>query len=130
MKFKGTKEQANDVILFEVGKTYYMTSACDQDCVWKYKITRRTIQTVILEGIDGNQGSGRKRIGFSYGVEYVSPLGRHAFAPMLMADKVWTEDPPVDEDSDPIVRLLKDAVRKEYGKLADKVEVIHVSEEQ
>ena len=104
----------SDVKMFEVGKTYRMSSVGDHNCVWRYKIAKRTIQTVILEGLDGAEGSGRKRIGLFHGVETVSPLGRYSMAPILSADKV---DEDRGEEEDIIVAALKDGIRREFARL-------------
>ena len=34
---------------FEVGKRYEMRSACDHDCVWRFKVISRTAMTVQLQ---------------------------------------------------------------------------------
>lgn len=76
---------------FEVGKVYEMRSACNQDCVWRYKVTARTASTVTLENMnDLTRGKTiRCRISKAYSDEQgeaVLPLGGYSMAPVLSAD--------------------------------------------
>tara|TARA_R100001163_G_scaffold15072_1_gene13631 strand:- start:8883 stop:9248 length:366 start_codon:yes stop_codon:yes gene_type:complete len=106
-------------IIFETGKTYEMRSVGDYNCVWRYKVVRRTMKTVILEADDREDGEGRKRIRIWQGVETVQPLGSYSMSPVLCADKPVQDSPDQepDEDSDNIVRALKAGVAREYRKL-------------
>lgn len=64
---------------FEVGKTYYTRSMCDNDCVWGHSIKSRTAKTVTL-------GNGKKfRVKVWNDVEYIMPLGSYSMAPRLTA---------------------------------------------
>lgn len=71
---------------FEVGGLYTMKSVCDQNCVWRYIVTKRTAQTVTLS--DGKEVI-RCRIikGASayLNAETVYPLGQYSMAPSLTA---------------------------------------------
>lgn len=72
---------------FEVGKIYSMRSACDHDCVWKYKVLARTEKTVMLS--DGNHLIRciiNRKITEYRGAESVRPLGAYSMAPILSAD--------------------------------------------
>jgi hypothetical protein len=51
-----------NVIQFEVGKTYYMSSVCDSDCVWCYEIIKRTAKTVTLQQVDRSEKPMVRRI--------------------------------------------------------------------
>jgi hypothetical protein len=64
---------------FEIGKTYSMRSACDHDCIWTYKILKRTDKTVTL---DNNKSY---RIGVYEDREIISPLGKYSMSPTLRA---------------------------------------------
>jgi|10_taG_2_1085330.scaffolds.fasta_scaffold01829_6 hypothetical protein len=115
--------------LFEVGKSYYCSSLGDHNCIWEYTVTKRTPKTITIKGLDGADGSGLKRISAYNGYETVSPLGSYSMSPILTADK---ECEPFDEDSDPVVRLLKKAVAVKHAEFLelDKIEIVHVKEEE
>ena len=72
--------------VFEVGKEYSMRSACDNECVWRFKVVARTEKTVTLVGLNNKDG-GVKRISKAYSDdgEAVLPLGRYSMAPVLRA---------------------------------------------
>ena len=72
---------------FEVGKNYECRSICDHNCVWRYKVTKRTACMVTLEADDGEVKKCRIIKGLSEmnGTESVYPLGRYGFAPILKA---------------------------------------------
>ncbi len=68
--------------IFEVNKTYSMKSVCDQNCVWSYKILKRTAKTVWIK-VDNEIKSFRVRIWNNQ--EIIMPLGRYSMAPQLRA---------------------------------------------
>lgn len=81
---------------FEVGKIYSMRSICDSNCVWAYKVIKRTACTVTLQEVP-KAGAVRTnvincRISKSdtefYKAEAVSPLGKYSMSPTLTAEKV------------------------------------------
>ena len=73
---------------FEVGTTYSMRSACNQDCVWTFTVTARTAQTITLtDGKARQQCRISKTISQYRGAESVFPLGQYSMAPILSADK-------------------------------------------
>ena len=71
---------------FEVGKTYWMRSICDSNCIWNVKIIKRTAKTIMVD-IDGEKETKRKKIDVYNGVEFIFPLGQFSMCPMLNADK-------------------------------------------
>lgn len=75
---------------FEIGKTYYMRSACNHECVWKYTVTARTACTVTLEDEKGEIKRCRinKYITNVNNVEAVLPLGNYSMSPTLSADRI------------------------------------------
>tara|TARA_R110000751_G_scaffold12793_1_gene43791 strand:- start:265 stop:678 length:414 start_codon:yes stop_codon:yes gene_type:complete len=131
-------------IKFNTGETYYCRSVGDHDCVWRFKVIKRTAKTVTLmelnsdgtENIHPQNGGGVKRISiWGWGTafrEQVKPYGSYSMAPILSAESIAKQDPPPVEDSDPIVRALKDAIIKEYAELrsGEKLQVIRVKEEK
>ena len=76
---------------FEVGKKYYMASACDRNCTWVYEVARRTAKTVILT--DGTDKPSRFRISVWDDIEHVKPLGTYSMSPILSADRGLIEKP-------------------------------------
>lgn len=71
--------------VFEVGKTYEMTSPCDHDCVWSYTVRSRTAKTITVQ----EHGVGKMktlRICRPFcDSEVVYPLGRYSMCPALRA---------------------------------------------
>lgn len=82
---------------FEIGKIYSMRSACDHECVWLYRVAKRTPKTLTLETADedGLRPENRTKAktcrvaifsDFDAGwVEGVRPLGRYSMSPLLLA---------------------------------------------
>jgi len=80
-----------DIKKFEVGKVYYTRSMGNWDCVYSFKIVRRTKKTVWLESPHYKAPQAR-RVDPSLGLaERISPFGRYAFSPVLDA----TNDKPL-----------------------------------
>lgn len=74
---------------FEIGKTYYMRSACDYECIWAYTITERTAATVtITDGKKIQRCRISKRTSEIRAAESIFPLGQYSMAPILSADHV------------------------------------------
>lgn len=79
---------------FKVGKKYLMRSACNQDCVWTYKVISRTEETVVLQQLnkDGKPTGDKARFRINkklteyLGAESVKPLGTYSMAPTLKAE--------------------------------------------
>ena len=62
---------------FEVGKSYYATSACDHNCVFVVEIVKRTAKTVTFRR-DGQER--RAKIYADHNGEYIVPE-RYSMAP-------------------------------------------------
>lgn len=71
---------------FEIGKEYYMTSACDHNCIWTYMVVARTAKMITLKG-SSIEGEKRFKVSDYYDVEHVSPLGKYSMSPVLGADR-------------------------------------------
>ena len=77
---------------FEVGKTYYTRSICDNDCIIRGKVLKRTAATVTMETIFGVKTFRiRKGLTDINGAEEVKPWGTYSMAPTLTADRVLSE---------------------------------------
>ena len=76
---------------FEIGKTYFMRSVCNSECVWTYKVINRTNSTVTLK--DECDKITRCRINQKeadyFKCENVRPLGTYSMSPVLYADKIY-----------------------------------------
>lgn len=72
---------------FEIGKEYKMTSACDHNCVWTYKVIARTACMITLEDERGQTKKCRinKQSSEYFNAEAVHPLGKYSMAPILRA---------------------------------------------
>ncbi len=71
---------------FEIGNTYTMKSICNSDCVWTYKVTERTAQTItITDGKEVKKCRISKKFSTYRDAETILPLGNYSMAPMLSA---------------------------------------------
>ena len=71
---------------FEAGKSYSCRSIGDQDCVFKFKVIRRTDKTLWLD-YEGKTLTVRARFNGTKG-ESCMPLGRYSMAPILRPSSV------------------------------------------
>lgn len=73
---------------FKEGKFYYMRSLCDYDCVWVYKVVKRTACTVTIDDGRGNRKTCRiSKHSEHWNEEQISPLGVFSMSPTLCAGK-------------------------------------------
>ena len=73
------------MIQFEIGKTYWTRSICDNECVFRITVQKRTAKTLTFR--DHNE-TRRRKIETYNGIEFVMPLGRSSMSPAISADKV------------------------------------------
>ena len=71
-------------VRFEVGVSYFCRSACDSNCIWHFRIIRRTASSVWVE-VDGKQC--RRGVRVWSGVEKFEPFGRYSMSPVVSADR-------------------------------------------
>ncbi len=73
---------------FKVGKSYSMRSACNYECVWTYKVLKRTACTVTLKDDNGKTTTCRISKGLTAwcNAECVKPLGTYSMSPILKAE--------------------------------------------
>ena len=72
---------------FVVGRTYFTTSVCDHNCVYTYKVVKRTAKTVTLQD-DCGKITRRKVNSHRDGLETVYPEGVYSMCPVLSSDKL------------------------------------------
>lgn len=77
----------NNLIAFEPGKSYFMRSVCDHECIWTYNVVARTARFVTLVDQRSKEHV-RAGVRVWEGVEQCMPLGSYSMAPRLCADKV------------------------------------------
>ena len=73
---------------FEVGKTYGVRSICDSDCIFWFKVVKRTAKTVtITDGRDTwRRGIWMDPEWFGDN-EVIRPLGKYSMSPILVAGR-------------------------------------------
>lgn len=76
---------SNQIIKFEVGKTYYTRSLCDHDCIYVIKVEARTAKTV---RVTERNETKTLRISEYRGVEQVKPHGSYSMAAIIGANDV------------------------------------------
>ena len=69
---------------FKVGKTYETRSACDYDCIFSFKIMKRTDSSVWVRERDGKIS--RRSIRVYSGAEHFRPFGSYSMAPVISAN--------------------------------------------
>lgn len=77
-------------VKFIVGTVYACRSFGDYDCIFTFKVVRRTAKSVWLTDPDDRAGPTRRKLRVADGVEKCDPHGRHSMSPILSADR--TED--------------------------------------
>lgn len=95
---------------FEVGKTYFTTSACDSNCIFKVEIVKRTAKTVTFRR-DGKER--RAKIYTDHDGEYIIPE-RYSMAPVFRASREYMEAQEEAEEatpSDPVSAYIPQAAR-------------------
>ncbi len=73
---------------FIVGEVYGTRSFCDYDCIFRFRIVKRTEKTVTIVPVWGNGSEGdevRRKVRISGGVETIDPHGRYSMSPVLDA---------------------------------------------
>lgn len=75
------------MIKFQEGKTYSSKSICDSDCVFSFKILKRTAKTVTINSLFNKNETTRCKIHEYEGSEMIYPLGKYSMAPILRANK-------------------------------------------
>lgn len=72
---------------FEIGKTYETRSICNHDCIFSYKVVKRTAKTVTI--VDDKGTTKTCRINEAYtkarNTETILPLGKYSMCPTLSA---------------------------------------------
>ena len=74
---------------FETGKTYSTTSICNSDCVFSYRVVKRTAATVTMINKFGVEKTYRinKRLSEYRNAESIYPEGNYSMCPILSADE-------------------------------------------
>ena len=71
---------------FLIHNTYSTRSSCNHECVYTFKIIKRTEKNVwIIEA--GEKEIIRRKIIMCEGIETIFPLGKYSMAPVLRANK-------------------------------------------
>ena len=77
---------------FKAGSIYSCRSACDHNCVWSFRVIRRTAKSVWIAPVRRGEVLAdemtRKAVTVSHydDTEIVYPLGKYSMAPVLGAD--------------------------------------------
>lgn len=70
--------------IFEVGKSYSCRSICDYDCIYTFRVLKRSAKTVTVD-YHGEQT--RRKVWVTDGVEKIAPHGSYSMSPVLSANK-------------------------------------------
>jgi len=68
---------------FEVGATYATRSICDSECVFSFRVVKRTAKMVTVQDSFGTEM--KRRVALNNGSETIMPLGTYSMAPQLDA---------------------------------------------
>ena len=85
-----------DLSKFQPGQIYATRSICDSDCIFRFKITRRTATTLFFfpcdpAGEPTRDERSRRIRSDSDGVERIMPHGSYSMAAVLAADDLVQE---------------------------------------
>jgi hypothetical protein len=88
-KEKGTSTMTTatataSTVKFQAGVSYYCRSICNYDCVWHFRIIRRTAASVWVL-VNGEEV--RRGVEVWEGVEQFAPFGRYSMSPTVSADR-------------------------------------------
>lgn len=75
---------------FQVNQVYQCRSLCDYDCVWTFKVTKRTPATITLKNLSTDEVKTcriSKKSSEYFGCEIVHPLGNYSMVPSLWANR-------------------------------------------
>jgi len=70
---------------FETGATYYARSVCDNDCIFRMTVIKRTPKTLLVDV--ENFGQKRLKLKELHGAEMVEPLGSFSMSPIMTPDQ-------------------------------------------
>lgn len=80
---------------FEINSIYITRSICDSNCVFGYRVVKRTAKRVtLIEHVNGVDRGEQfiKGVSEYEGVESCYPLGTYSMAPIIRANKVFNYD--------------------------------------
>jgi hypothetical protein len=77
-------DNTTEAVTFETGVSYFCRSICDSDCIWHFRILRRTAKSVWVL-VNGEQV--RRGIRVWNGVEKFEPFGTYSMSPVVSADR-------------------------------------------
>lgn len=97
---------------FEVGKIYYCRSACNHNCIFAWKVYKRTAKFVWLTDKRGKD-IGRRKVSIFGDIEKAYPEGQYSMAPVISADRE-VEDPTGEGKIDRLVEKKEQADREAY----------------
>ena len=75
---------------FKTNEIYKCRSICDYNCVWTYKVVKRTAATITIKDMDSKDIKTcriSKKLSEYFGSEMVHPMGNYSMAPSLWADR-------------------------------------------
>lgn len=75
---------------FQVNNVYQCRSLCNYDCVWTYKVVKRTQATITIKDLDTNEVKTcrvSKKASERFNCEIIRPQGSYSMAPSLWADR-------------------------------------------
>jgi len=70
---------------FEIGKTYTARSICDHECIFTYRIVKRTAKTVTIKCFNGDLVRRTVKRSYDGSAEICWPDGIYSMAPIITA---------------------------------------------
>lgn len=80
----------NTIQTFEVGKRYYMRSACNYEVMWFFTVISRTKKFITLQDDKGRVR--RRGVYVLNNEERANPLGHYSMAPVLAAGNIVNDE--------------------------------------
>lgn len=79
---------------FEVDETYQTRSICDNNCIFSYKVIKRTPKMLVIES-RGRQYRTKIHLSWNGEEEIIYPAGKYSMAPVLGANDVVEKEAEV-----------------------------------
>ena len=76
-----------NLVKFEVGKTYSTRSACDWDTIFSYTVVARTAKTITIENKHLHRSKRGVKADYDGIAEACYPEGRYSMCPVIKADR-------------------------------------------
>ena len=113
----GEKTMTEEIRKFQVDRIYENSSVCDSECIFSFRINRRTEKSVWITG-SNNINNERRKIDVYNGEETIYPFGKYSMATIIGADDIKKDEIKTkDEKIDIKVKINKEMYSNQYKQI-------------